>query len=241
VVELPNYVQVPHEVFRHLKILTGNEVKVLLSICRKTFGYHKLTDDISYSQIEEMCGVSRANASRAVKRLCELDLVEKSTKKGKTTRYDMKVMCAKTTQEDLGTVVKTTTLTVAKTTHTKERRKETRDTTKVVSRDRAIYHLIKKAFVSKNQDFDYKRECPHIAKLEVKALSRPDPEAFIKKAIVQFWSLTHSKDKLFGHQPFLPSVMDSGGMWPRLLKIMEDEQIKGRWGSVDELVEEIEK
>ena len=133
-VELPNYVQVPHEVFRHLKVLTGNEVKVLLSICRKTFGYHKLTDDISYSQIEEMCGVSRANASRAVKRLCELDLVEKSTKKGKTTRYDMKVMCVKTTQEDPGTVVKTTTLTVAKTTHTKEKDKESIDTTSVVSR-----------------------------------------------------------------------------------------------------------
>jgi hypothetical protein len=86
---------------------------------------------------------------------------------------------------------------------------------------RSVYHLIENAFLSKNQDFDYSREGPHMVKLEKKALARPDPEAFIKKTIVVFWDLTHSNDRLFKDQPFLPSILDSGGMWPRVMKRME--------------------
>ena len=92
--------------------------------------------------------------------------------------------------------------------------------------DRSIYHLIEQAFLSKNQDFDYGREGPHIVQLEKKALARPDPEEFIKKAIVVFWYLTHGNDKLFKDQPFLPSVMNSSGLWPRVMKRME--QIEGQ-------------
>jgi len=92
--------------------------------------------------------------------------------------------------------------------------------------DRYIYHLIEQAFLSKNQDFDYGREGPHIVKLEKKALARASPEAFIKQAIVVFWDLTHSNDKLFKDQPFLPSILDSSGMWPRVMKRIE--QLEGQ-------------
>ena len=98
--------------------------------------------------------------------------------------------------------------------------------TPAINNNRSIYHLIEQAFLSKNQDFDYGREGPHIVKLEKKALARPDPEEFIKKAIVVFWDLTRSNDNLFKDQPFLPSILDSSGMWPRVMKRIE--QLEGQ-------------
>ena len=92
--------------------------------------------------------------------------------------------------------------------------------------DRSVYHLIETAFLSKNQDFNYGREGRHLVELEKKALARQDPEGFIKKVICVFWELTHSNDKLFKDQPFLPSILNSSGLWPRVMKRIEqmDEQ-----------------
>jgi hypothetical protein len=91
---------------------------------------------------------------------------------------------------------------------------------------RPIYHLIQNAFLAHNQDYEFKRESPHVVQLEKKALARPDPEEFIKKAIVVFWQLVHSKDKYWQQQPFLPSILNSGGLWPRVLKRLE--QMEGQ-------------
>ena len=40
----------------------------------------------------------------------------------------------------------------------------------------------------------------------------------MSEMIETFYELTESEDKIFGHQPFLPSILNSGGMWPRVLK-----------------------
>ncbi len=93
-----------------------------------------------------------------------------------------------------------------------------------ISENRYIYHLIENAFVNKNQDFNFKREGPHIKQLEEKALARASPEDFTKKIIVVFWELVHSDDKLFKKQPFLPSILNSGGLWPRVLKELENRE-----------------
>lgn len=87
--------------------------------------------------------------------------------------------------------------------------------------DRSVYHIIEQAFLSKNQDFAYGREGAHIVELEKKALARGNPIAFIKKVITVFWQLTHSDDKLFKDQPFLPSILNSSGLWPRVMKKIE--------------------
>ncbi len=95
-----------------------------------------------------------------------------------------------------------------------------------ISENRHIYHLIQEAFVSKNQDkdFNYKREGPHILQLEQKALARASPEDFIKKVIVVFWQLVHSDHKLFKKKPFLPSILNSGGLWPYVMTELEDRE-----------------
>ena len=106
---------------------------------------------------------------------------------------------------------------------------------------RPIYHLIEEAFLAKNQDFNFKREGPHLVQLERKALARPNPEAFIKKAIVVFWNLTQSNDDLFKDQPFLPSIMNSGGLWPRVVKRMGKSKITLSSEKVDAIAKEIQK
>jgi hypothetical protein len=53
-IRIPNSTQVPNEILdNYLSQLTGAELKVLLYLVRKTFGYNKLDgDDISLSQLE---------------------------------------------------------------------------------------------------------------------------------------------------------------------------------------------
>lgn len=45
--------------------LTKREMKILLAVIRKTYGYGKKSDDMTISQISYMTGIGRPNASRA--------------------------------------------------------------------------------------------------------------------------------------------------------------------------------
>jgi hypothetical protein len=74
---VPSAFQVPNEIIDDgwLRELGGAEVKVLLYIIRKTFGYNKIAgDQIPLSQIIEGTGLSRQSAlsSIAVLEACEL-------------------------------------------------------------------------------------------------------------------------------------------------------------------------
>ena len=98
-------------------------------------------------------------------------------------------------------------------------------TTEKISENRHIYHLIESAFLKKNQEFNFKREAPHIKRLEEKCLAREPPEEFTRTLLVTFWKLTHSKEKLFKDKPFLPSILNSGGLYPYVLKAMENQEL----------------
>ncbi len=81
---VPSAFQVPNEVIDDgwLKELGGAEVKVLLYIIRKTFGYNKIAgDQIPLSQIIIGTGLSRQSAlsSIAVLEACELIRVVRGT------------------------------------------------------------------------------------------------------------------------------------------------------------------
>lgn len=67
----PNYTQCPNIFFDEiLKNISGSEVKVFCVIMRKTFGWQKTRDRISYSQIMDMAGIaSKATVSEAIKSL----------------------------------------------------------------------------------------------------------------------------------------------------------------------------
>ena len=57
---LPKFTQIPDQLFDELlPLLSGNEVKTLLYICRRTFGFKKDGDNISLAQM--VSGITKAN------------------------------------------------------------------------------------------------------------------------------------------------------------------------------------
>jgi phage replication O-like protein O len=56
----PNCTQCPNEILdRLLPILSPSQFKLVMAIVRKTYGWHKKSDDISLTQLERMTGMSR--------------------------------------------------------------------------------------------------------------------------------------------------------------------------------------
>src|SRR4029079_11268691 len=79
----PNTTPIPDEVFDELLAdLSGAEVKVLLYICRRTFGWKKESDNISLNQmlhgiirkdgiaLDRGVGLSKPTLLRTIKSLC---------------------------------------------------------------------------------------------------------------------------------------------------------------------------
>ena len=86
-IKSPNFTQIPNEYFDVImQELNGSENLVFLAIMRKTFGWKKKKDRISYSQIMEMTGISsRSTISNAIKKLTEMELIESESKKNGIT------------------------------------------------------------------------------------------------------------------------------------------------------------
>src|SRR5215212_7253360 len=84
----PHYTMVPDELFdEQLPYLSGGELKALLYIMRRTFGFKKERDNISFSQIchgittrdgkvlDQGTGLSRSTAQIAIKGLLDKNLI----------------------------------------------------------------------------------------------------------------------------------------------------------------------
>lgn len=125
----PNHTQTPNELFDEwLPKLGCAELKVLMVIIRKTFGWHKTYDKISLGQLEALTGLERRHISKAIKTLSEKRLISKKvigTVGRQVTYYELVVeevsnnfyQCPKDTPTS---VLKTPT----KETNTKEKKKE---------------------------------------------------------------------------------------------------------------------
>lgn len=79
-IPVPNHTQTPNDLFDHwLPLLKEGELKVLLVIMRKTFGYHKPSDCISLSQLQHYTGLSETTVLSSIKSLTQMGLVRKET------------------------------------------------------------------------------------------------------------------------------------------------------------------
>jgi phage replication O-like protein O len=77
-IKSPNFTQVPNELFDDwIRELGFAEVKVLMIIMRKTFGWHKVRDRISLSQLETLTGLTRSNIIKATKTLIKKRFITK--------------------------------------------------------------------------------------------------------------------------------------------------------------------
>lgn len=72
-----NYTMIPNVIFDHwMQVLTSSQFKILLSICRKTFGWHKIKDSLSISQIQELTALHKDTIIEATKVLENLNLIK---------------------------------------------------------------------------------------------------------------------------------------------------------------------
>ncbi len=87
--EKPNYTQTPNAIFDELMADMGNaELRVVLAISRKTFGWHKERDVISLSQLEKMTGLARDSVVSGIQRAIERGVVRR-TKSGNSYAYEL--------------------------------------------------------------------------------------------------------------------------------------------------------
>ncbi len=113
----PNYTPVPDELFdEQLTILSGAELKVLLYIIRRTFGFKKETDNISLNQLlngittregeilDKGTGLSKKTLLEAIRSLVEQNLIltqrRRSVERGDEPTTYMLNIAAKTTKTD---------------------------------------------------------------------------------------------------------------------------------------------
>lgn len=93
-----------------------------------------------------------------------------------------------------------------------------------------LYKSIHEAFLSKNggKFTNYPKEGKGVNGLILKAENRDkdNPEIFIQGVIEQFYRMTNNGDKYWNSQPFLPSILNSDGIFDRVLKKLQDAQPK---------------
>ena len=78
---IPNSFQVPNFlVDKLLPHLSGPQAKILMVLCRKTFGWHKREDVISFGQFRDEAGISRSSAIEALRVFMDAGLVLKASK-----------------------------------------------------------------------------------------------------------------------------------------------------------------
>lgn len=101
----PNYTQIPNVIFDYWMFhLSPAEFKVLMCICRKTFGWHKTLDKISLKQIQEITGLSRKGITDNLNRLLDLNIIIKEEYKlynggNDANKYGINVTCMVTPSE----------------------------------------------------------------------------------------------------------------------------------------------
>jgi len=86
--QLPNYTQVANLFIENMYQYTGAEVKVFCAISRKTIGWQKISDKISYSQLMKYTGLSINTMRCALDRLIKDKwITQTKTKNG--YKYDL--------------------------------------------------------------------------------------------------------------------------------------------------------
>jgi len=78
-----NYTTIPNKILEALAQtdLCKYEIRILVVILRKTYGWHKETDWISLSQYSERSGIAKSHVSRTIKQLENRNIILRDGKK----------------------------------------------------------------------------------------------------------------------------------------------------------------
>jgi len=144
------------EQFARLNLCAG-EWRLLWSILRKTYGWHKKADRITYSQFERMTGLDRWNIRRYLNRLIERNIITK-TGSGQRLFYafqkDYSLWKPLSKQTTVATVVQIDYEPLSKQTTTKENKETIKR-----KRDKSLVSLFSEIeFEFKPEDLLHKQE-----------------------------------------------------------------------------------
>lgn len=167
------YVRIANELFDAILMsrLSGRQLKVLLAILRKTYGFNKKSDEIGLSQLRDMTNLDRSNISGTINELAAMNVIFVSGgHNARVISINKKYQTWKLKEEDLG-VVKTTTVaettTVVKTT--------TEGVVKTTNCGLSKQQPQKTGFKDSKKDSVYARENPAISgTVKQKEKAKPD-------------------------------------------------------------------
>jgi len=135
--EVPNHTQVPNYFLDiYMQVVKGSALKVFLAICRKTIGWHKLTDYISYAQLRQMTGLSAESIKKAIKELEDRKLIITTKSPGRTTCYE--ILYNGTSLKSREVLSNNLSSTSLKSRETKETLKETNKRNNTSSKEKAL-------------------------------------------------------------------------------------------------------
>jgi len=88
----PNFTTIPNDFIDHYMFsLEKSSVLLFLAICRKTLGYHKDTDYLSYSQLAELSGLCNGAIKKALGSLQDAQLITVEKKEGKPNKITLRL------------------------------------------------------------------------------------------------------------------------------------------------------
>lgn len=95
----PNHTQVPNALIALMPVMSEAELRVTLAIVRKTYGWHKREDKLSYSQLMELTGLSRQGVSDGLDAGMERGTITR-TEAGNSFSYSLVVNPIEQSDED---------------------------------------------------------------------------------------------------------------------------------------------
>ena len=96
----PTFTRIPNDIIEAMPTLGNGELRVLLAIARKTYGWQKECDVISVSQIAAMTGLTSRNAQNAIVALLEKGLIARESAGKQRYCYTLKTISPRDTVEN---------------------------------------------------------------------------------------------------------------------------------------------
>ena len=237
----PNYTQLPNAFIERMNEYETSISVTFVAICRKTIGWHKTSDRISLSQLEQLTGLSRPTVVTAIKILVRDGWITKQRVRNGMV-YDLNFEGEAYTDcvgsamnegrklNDLTTESKTI-LHTKETLQKKEEQDNIRGEVATLSASPPVPvngHLAKQIsdfFYEQAPDktmYDFKREMPHCKKLADKARQHENPIEWMKALFVTYRQMQQD-DKFYRTKPFLPSMVNAAGVYAQIIVRMENE------------------
>jgi len=204
----PNYTQIPNDILdNYMNQLSGAGIKVLLKICRNTFGWNKDKDKISLSQLVKSTGLCRQSALDAVKELIKIDLIDCITRKGKTNEYTIKIILEEQPVQKVDHTSPESRPVPVYLLDTQKKDKETNQNKKDAVKDTALFNDIKDYFTINNKDYYHNgKESKAIKNI----IARGKEKDKIFRLLNKFKEIKkRDNNKFWQEAPMIPSIIFS--------------------------------